>query len=693
MSAIIGHRTELGRALAVLTAAVALAAAPANANAAITLPIEVIGANGLVATTQVSLTPGQAANATTLWLQVHRPAYRDAAVNPARGPKASVQVNGGPWVGLTSSTASCQGNERDMLCLDGGYATLRLSIPLALFGNALRAGPNTIGFRFNGTDGVTSGFRVIGLNVLDATGAYLLPGNAFRYDNPMRWQSPLPGAADIAAGLALWQGASLLQAPGSTVTLSARCATCHAADGRDLKYFNYSNPVIVARAMFHGLSRQQGLQIASYIRSVPLNLPTGMTVADLGRPWNPPYQPGPTIDRRPAIAWSAGAGLGAVLEADSQMQAAMFPRGLTATSKMAVNPRTAPIALQLHDWNDWLPDVAPQDVWGPSFAQGQFPARYADLIASLTNDPTSEITGRYNAGRPWPAYSTFLATVTQAPIDSDHLPGVDIEAARRSLSRWAAIKQWEINQRFGLETAAPLAYGNAGAKLAWPTDYRNIFQAAPHFAAANTGNFVFESPAQGGYDSTVWYTAQFIINPGSNSLYWSLAPVDWNYHPGFIAGLRVFNFGPAQPFRYAQTIGKMIDLYASQPFPNQVGFPQMNVGQWSPGGAGATLSFNTLDLATRGNLYNSMLTRLLDFLTSHPISTIPRNTGLEPATYVPSFVTGLPMEAAAHNGQWANCWYSSIPLFRAAGVPEPTLQRMIAWGKAMWPLGNWAAVQ
>jgi hypothetical protein len=83
---------------------------------------------------------------------------------------------------------------------------------------------------------------------------------------------------------------------------------CHTEDGRDLKYFNFSNYSIVSRSCFHGLSTRQGEQIASYIRSLPLPNP--------GRPWNPPYQPRPGVDARPVSHWAVGAGLAWVLNQD-----------------------------------------------------------------------------------------------------------------------------------------------------------------------------------------------------------------------------------------------------------------------------------------------------------------------------------------------------------------------------------------
>src|SRR5205807_7877060 len=104
--------------------------------------------------------------------------------------------------------------------------------------------------------------------------------------------------------------------PGASA-LRARCSDCHAHDGRDLKYFGFSNASIVARSRFHGLSDLEGRQIASYIRTLPVPSP--------GRPWNPPYQPGPGLDAQPAATWAAGAGLSWALESDTATLPYIFP--------------------------------------------------------------------------------------------------------------------------------------------------------------------------------------------------------------------------------------------------------------------------------------------------------------------------------------------------------------------------------
>ena len=113
-------------------------------------------------------------------------------------------------------------------------------------------------------------------------------------------------------GRARRSGRARHSAPGgfkASPLIRAHCADCHARDGRDLKYFCFSNASIIARSRFHGLSELEGQQIASYIRSLPVPSP--------GRPWNPPYQPGPGLDRQPVANWAAGAGLAWVLDDDS----------------------------------------------------------------------------------------------------------------------------------------------------------------------------------------------------------------------------------------------------------------------------------------------------------------------------------------------------------------------------------------
>ena len=334
-----------------------------------------LGADGTIVNKSITLPSGPAESVRSLWLQVHGLRYAD---------QASVQVNTSAWMPLNNNTVTIAEPGRTYGGIGGGFATLVMTLPLPT--GTVASGDNTIRFRFNHTDGFVSSYRVLALNFLTAEGKKILPAGDFVEDAPESWTAPLPDAASIRAGKELWDTASLAASslPNSP-RIQAHCADCHAQDGRDLKYFNFSNASIIFRARFHGLSELQSEQIASYIRSLPLPNP--------GRPWNPPYQPGPGLDQQPVSNWAAGAGLAWVLDQDTD--ALPYLIGQHGGKKSApsnpaakvsnlgalaqqitpeifrpdgnLNAHEIPIALQLPDWNQWLPRVHPKDAWGPAF--------------------------------------------------------------------------------------------------------------------------------------------------------------------------------------------------------------------------------------------------------------------------------------------------------------------------------------
>jgi hypothetical protein len=323
-------------------------------------------------------------NGGTLWIQGHGLGYRDGYyVNnlPVKDGKAGVQLNDGPWVDLTNTGAGITVQTPDRLYggIGGGFRTVRLSVQLTQLCTApggIFAGDNVIRFRFNGTDGTASGFRILAFNLLSPSGNPVLGAAEFQITDPLTWLAPLPGAADIAEGQRLFtKRHSLVAGPGGA-SMAAACSDCHARDGRDLEYYAFSNDSIVTRSVFHGLTIAQGQQIASYVRSHP--------DARRGRPWNPPYQPGVGLDATPA-RWAAGAGLDAVLPISlassgvmlntilpnrasaADIAGAIRGTGLPATT---LNLRQLPLAIQLPDWNSWLPEVHPLDLWGDCYWNG-----------------------------------------------------------------------------------------------------------------------------------------------------------------------------------------------------------------------------------------------------------------------------------------------------------------------------------
>lgn len=333
---------RLGLVSAVVLAGVSACGAETTTQR-ILLPIEVLGQDGTIVSTTTNLQAKQALSVRALWLKINGLRYAS---------QGSVQVNTSAWIPLNNNTVTIAEPGRSFGGIGGGFATLGMT--LLLPGGTAVAGTNTIRFRFNQTEGLADGFRVLAWNFLKTEGEKVLLPDEFAEDLPESWKPLLPDKASIQAGRELWQSAPLRASslPSST-RIRAHCADCHTRDGRDLKYFNFSNTSIVARSCFHGLSNLEGQQIASYIRSSSLPFPHP------GRPWNPPYQPGPGLDAQPVSNWAAGAGLAWVLDHDTDALPYLLrarialnrsPQAIHATMRQASGgrpPGSVPEALSL----------------------------------------------------------------------------------------------------------------------------------------------------------------------------------------------------------------------------------------------------------------------------------------------------------------------------------------------------------
>ena len=66
--------------------------------------------------------------------------------------------------------------------IGGFFAMLKIGAPVAA--GLLTAGQNTISFRFNVSNYVSMGYRVIGINVLDGAGTRLIPAAGFAQSDP-----------------------------------------------------------------------------------------------------------------------------------------------------------------------------------------------------------------------------------------------------------------------------------------------------------------------------------------------------------------------------------------------------------------------------------------------------------------------------------------------------------------------------
>ena len=609
------------------------------------LPIEIMGAEGTVAAVTIEIPQASARQVSSLWLQIHGLEYPDLA---------SLRVNTGAWISLNNRTATVLQPGLSYGGIGGAFATLKMTVPMppGSFGPGL----NRIEFRFNRTNGVVSGFRVLAFNLLQADGERLLPPEAFLQEDPESWVAPMSGQKDIAEGERLWRSAPL-RAGGlnGAPAIRAHCGDCHARDGQDLKYFNYSNLSIVARSQFHGLTEREGKQIASYIRSLAMAHP--------GRPWNPPYQPGPGMQTRAAAELAAGAGLDWVLDNDSETLRSLFQvQGRTVQAAVfapdgELKPREIPIALQLPDWNHWLPQVHPLDAWGDRFSGSEFNRMYAARSA----DP--------KAGLPADAVSFFAKWLKARSRFLDPPKTGDTARWTPALAQslyatllWQLVKTWEVSHIHGLE--------GAGGNIVWS----NVVAADTAPATVNipdSANGMGGSGLTNEYFNNAWYELQLLLNDGGHQHH-GRGPVDWVYMAGHERELERWS-GMPEPGRVLVTV-----IAAMQSTGPEIG-PQDKAKGWQPD---QTIdprmmvapewreTFAGLPPAERRTITQAWLSAWLEKCTSYPVAMYFHLAQL-PGSYEP------PKELRAISG--GKVWESASS-FRAAGVDGKLVDRLELWG-------------
>jgi hypothetical protein len=505
----------------------------------------------------------------------------------------------------------------------------------------------------------------------------LIRASSFVDDDPKTWKAPSTLASDISAGKALWHGAPLTTPTTSGAkSIQAHCADCHSEDGRDLKYFNYSNNSIEARSVFHGLTAAQGDQIASYIRS--LNVPNP------GRPWNPPYQPGPGTDSQPVANWAAGAGLSAVLDNDAEMLSYLMPGGNTRgwAANAYLNPREIPISLQLPDWNSWLPPVHPMDAFGASFTGSVFNTMYSKIHGELEpNSPTAY-------SRALTDYKTWSAAraTFQVPLEQTARWTPSLRQALYATAQWMIVKQWELNQEFGLEGMPNVPYGAKGNARAWyggePFWVSPIQLHMPAGPGIGNGSQVAYH-----YLANIWYQMQLILNDGNGGQV-DHDPIDYGYVDGSIKDLSTVS-GTAQSSLQIEWLVKSLQEFAQ----NGNG-PEFGVNGFAP-----TPSLPAL--LVFGNWAPTWLgvsrATQLSVTTAYLRVWFAKVSSFTPQEYYQGVDgDGRPWASPSENpaldsltSEFGGEVWTMLPRFRAMGVDPGLLSQIYAWAASVWPAGNW----
>lgn len=652
----------------------------------ITLPLEVLGAEGVTKSVTVELTAQDAQQPLKLWMQVHNLSYAN---------KASVRFNSGAWLPLSNTTVTVEGRGKSYGGIGGAFATLKLN--LSVPAGALVSGANQIAFRFNTSDGRSIGYRVLKLNLLRADGSRVLPDSLFLQDNPATWQPPLTDAFSIAEGEKLWRTRQLVRSYKNATAIRARCMDCHAQDGRDLKYFNYSNASIIERSKFHGMSSLEAQRVASYIRSLP--------VVNPGRPWNPPYQPGPGLDSKPVEHWAAGAGVDAVVEQNRDMLRYIFPAGITKeaiSTARNLSAREVPIFFQLPDWNHWLPSIHPKDAWGDAFVNDRLNMAYNGEGTAVRTASMRELAAKVKAG----GYTNYRSALYYpsgnwnvrlfeflSPKYPSTTNGLTAEYSQKvySTALWHVVKTWELMQEFGLEDKVRLLYPSSRDTRAWMSN--STFDTSPNMLKLPVNNTGIQdnSPFMFTYFSMGWYQLSLILFNGNHSDgadRTAQRPIDWGYVHSSIKGM-IQTPGGTTPVQGLLTLYLAKGMHSA----DNTLKPNAPYGTgWNPRTSADLSRFVVTDLlpgwsditaAERAAILEVFLSTWWDKTRQYSVSDW-RNGGGATTTEV---INGF------YDGTLGNRLYFMLPQFKHYGV-NPTLVNTIAdWAQTVWPQGDWSAVK
>ena len=742
----------------VFTAALATASAVVVAAPPIVLPVEVLGPVG----TTRSVTVDTSSATSALSLRLH---------GVAHARMIEVKVDDRAWIPLTNTTATMSGLARRYGGIGGAFTTLDMRVPLAA--PVLPAGRHTIAFRFAIGDNITIGFRVLRLNLLDASGQPAVLARDFINEDPATWGPPLPGAADRAAGETLWRTATITDGPGSP-TIRARCSDCHAQDGHDLAYFNFSNHSVIQRSVFHGLSTLQGQQIASYIRSLSGSI--------YGRPWNPPYQPGPELDTRPVSEWAAGAGIDAVLAEDAEGVAALpfisarlrvaiqgsaqgsdtpsiagpsadahvdysgsddkrwqiasdmsrKNAGSGQVSASSVDALAAPLggrfarlgvralidtdgrivdipihelpkALQLLDWNHWLPRVHPLDVPNFDFNTSAAKQQY-ELLRQKLSAPDGEAFFYKSSDGPgrsflFDGYGSAIGDLKSGVIPSVSNPMTAVEANRTySAALLGVTKMWEIMQEFGLEGRGRKAYGVTGPERLWYSN-RFVFDTSPFLLGIPPSTTLVGDPQTPGiafpYLSNAWYELSLQLNAGNGGRSsGGHRVIDWGYMAGFFGDLERAS-GEGEPVRRA-----IFAMVSMQQHDSGTG-PEYS-GDGNPGGDGWDMTTSPASLMdwSAGYWRNVPQSKSVAQALLHALA--EKNARYTSAQWAlakghdgnnmpsPNYVLGTD-QGEAFERNVAERYLGALLEARAVHrIDEPVSNGMAAVGAMAWPNNNWS---
>lgn len=726
----------------------------------IQLPIEVLGSAGTQKRVTVEL--NDPTNITHLYLRCNACGYHD--INHDKNlskTKATVRINNGPTIALKHFIEKDRvygnrgirilGGEANYGGIGGGFRTVRMLVPIT----GLQKGINTITFEHRHPEPPSIGFRIIALNFIEDgnLARQVLNEMDFIDDDPNDWAPPRTTSNAIGQGAALWAKRNTLYDPhidhmdgqgegrgALNGRIRASCADCHAANGRDLKYFNFSNESIIERSKFHGLSQEEGELIASYIRN--LSIP----IVNAARPWHPAYQPGPNLDSRPAYEWAAGAGVDAILDRDADMAPHLFPEGTSLNAVRRVvdrydtlNLRELPITIPLPEWNQWLPIIHPDDAFDTSLSAIRTDYRgraitkpyYTWLYDNAREQPTRQTIGAMTSrlkpwlrrgltcqvngvkrGEPWRALNGDVMNALRLPSTNvttntcqrlARTKAVEPhEIAKRGLAAWTSVKMWEIihgrnleqaSQRVGRRVCSDGRCIDASEPRGWVVDGRNLFDRTPHFlGTAGFRHYFSQNELQGIFESNAWYRLNMIINPG----YRTTMPSHFAYTYSHVELLQ-FESGIDQGFLFWSTMIKQRQLQTNGVYGQEAGLDLRTAQPYIYYGTARnrtrTDTQRSVGRALWGRIAQAMIEDFVADANNANANDWTRSRDKvqsRSSTNFSACATTCTFDLGPYQGRNT---YRVIPKLREIGVENSAITRLINWSEKTWPNGPWRRVR
>ena len=675
--------------------------------------------------------------------------------------KASISINGSQWIPLNNRTVIFPRKfERLWTGIGGFQNTLTMVVPFS--SNNIVAGvTNTIKFKFNDITKQTVGYRVLDADIVrrqetaDTEKTYtfgwdnhpvykpaFITNIVYNYpavklsttkviDDPKNWTPKSSDPVVINQGKDLWFNGNIFE---KGQPLKAKCSDCHFTDGYDLKYFNYSDKSIVARSKYHGLSEQQGLALASYIRS--LDVP----YQEKGRPWNPLYQPGPGMSKVPIDNWVAGAGMEWVLDDDIKSFKYIFPNGTTngivyngvvqpIDFKKTYNINDIPIAMQLPDWNHWLPkahlkDSAPE-IWDWSLIKDGGSARrfFDNFFANIPKNQgmkglVQEI--RYHGEATGYQMVHMDQFYQQKYFDSGKRTHY-MNNIRMAYRHWVVVRTLELMQKWKMQDLGHEIlednvntrdqWGERGArayidlpkldkiKAQFGSSYTNVFNdrrwfantwpfhLAPHIGSLqpvtdqSNPDFTYEPY---GDQSSQWYQLQMYLDDSNRVPEYNI--IDWGYlHNILLSGTS--QWGNGVP--YALFTGKhtalqfMNTIKTYEAFQFNSDYKGLIEGQWNDGHAhirllGGTTLWGPVD-SSQPRTYYEFTNHYIDAYGSK------ENKSMMVGAFNQLFKAQLDRLIESPSAADLNTTFSSENMLRYMGCDSSLIQKFVDFRNTTWP--------